>query len=145
MQDAWVFEHAVECPVPREFAWSFWTTVENWKLDADVETVELRGPFVSGSEGTTISRSSGRIEWRLADVNPGNSAVCEFPLPGATARFLWTFEDVGGRTRITQRASLAGENAASFFDGMSALEKGIPAGMQKLSDSMAQAAGGATK
>jgi len=27
MDEAWVFEHTVECSVSMEFAWDFWTNV----------------------------------------------------------------------------------------------------------------------
>ena len=139
--EAWSFEYSIECPVSREFAWQFWTDVRNWKLDADVEAIEMGGEFREGAAGATISRSSGRIEWRVGEMNPGHAAVIEFPLPGASGRFDWRFEDSGGGTRITQRASLRGERAAAFVGAVtSALEAGIPAGMQKLCDSMAKAA-----
>lgn len=136
------FEHSLECPVSREFAWRFWTTVDNWKLDADVESVELTGPFAAGSQGVTLTRSSGRIEWLLAEVEPEAGAVIEIVLPDALVRFRWTFEDAGGGTRITQRASLEGENAPSFLAAVAGLESGIPDGMRKLCDTMAEAAGG---
>jgi len=64
MDEMWAFSHSVKCPVTREFAWRFWTNVSNWRLDADVEAVELNGPFAAGSQGVTLMRSSGRIEWR---------------------------------------------------------------------------------
>ena len=35
MDEAWAFEHSVECPVTTEFAWRFWTDVNNWRLDTD--------------------------------------------------------------------------------------------------------------
>jgi polyketide cyclase/dehydrase/lipid transport protein len=141
MDEAWAFEHSVECPVTREFAWRFWTDVSNWRLDSDIESVELNGPFAGGSQGTTTTRTSGKIEWRLIDVHPvEKAAVVEIPLPGAICRFRWTFEDLGDRTRITQRVSIAGENAFSVINSMaSSLESSIPAGMRRLSESMAEA------
>ena len=39
----WTFEHTIECFVSSDFAWKFWTNVENWAVDADLESVELRG------------------------------------------------------------------------------------------------------
>jgi hypothetical protein len=36
----------------------------------------------------------------------------EVPAPGAVAKFVWTFEEVRGRARTTQRASLSGEQAS---------------------------------
>jgi hypothetical protein len=140
MEEAWAFEHSVECNVAREFAWNFWTDVSNWKIDADIESVELNGPFTEGSHGTTITRSAGRIEWRIAGVKAQSEAVLEVPLPGAMGRFHWTFQDLGGHTRITQRVSIGGEQAASFAEAMAAFESGIPAGMKTLCESMVRAA-----
>ncbi|HKV49369.1 MAG TPA: SRPBCC family protein [Candidatus Acidoferrales bacterium] len=142
MDDVWAFGHTVECDVSAEFAWKFWTNVENWKLDSDVVSVELQGPFAIGARGATQTKSSGRLEWRVADLGPGR-AVLEFPAPGAVARFAYTFEDAaGGRTRITQRVSLSGEKASMYVDTIAhALEAGIPEGMRKLCEAMEAAAG----
>src|SRR5215831_10332128 len=105
---AWTYEHSVDCEVTVEFAWDFWTNIKNWALDADVESVEIDGPFATGARGFTNSKSSGRIEWRLVEVRVGR-AVIEFPLPGAVGRCVWTFADTAGCTRITQRWMLQGE------------------------------------
>jgi hypothetical protein len=137
----WSFEHAVDCPVKPEFAWKFWTEVSNWILDADLESVELQGPFASGSKGTTVSRSSGTIEWRLADVERGRTATIEIAFPGATGRFRWTFEAAGKGTRITQHVSIEGPHAQDFVHVMSpGLESGIPIGMEKLCRKITEAA-----
>lgn len=138
---AWSFEHSVDCRVSVESAWRFWTTVSNWALDADVESVAIDGPFAAGARGFTLSKSSGRIEWRIAEAEMPR-AVIEFPLTGAVGRFAWSFEDVGGRTRITQRCTLEGEQARGYADAIaSSLEAGIPAGMRKLCAAMESAAG----
>jgi hypothetical protein len=133
---AWQFEHSVNCDVSLGSAWEFWTNVGNWALDADVESIEIDGPFAAGARGFTNSRSSGRIEWRVDEAEPGR-AVIVFPLPGATGRFVWTFKYVGGRTRITQRCSLEGERADDYAAAIGpSLEAGIPAGMEKLCRAM---------
>ena len=138
-EPAWKFEHSIECDVSPEFAWSFWTTVSNWAFDADVDSIELFGPFAAGSNGVTHSKSSGRVEWRIAAAEPGR-AVIEFPFPGAVGRFVWTFRDSGGHARITQLCTIEGEAGlplAQAFGPM--LEAGIPAGMQKLCENMERA------
>jgi hypothetical protein len=118
-----------------------WTDVSHWALDADIEFVEMDGPFRAGARGVTHSKSSGRVEWRVAEVEPGR-AVIEFPFPGVVARFAWVFEDVAGRTRITQCASLAGSEACQLADTFGpGLQAGIPGGMEKLSLIMQAAAG----
>ena len=139
--EAWAFQHTVACPVTREFAWRFWTDVRNWRFDVDIESIELNGPFAAGSHGVTVTRSSGRIEWRLTDVQSGSEVVFEICLPGAILRFRWKFEDLGGRTRMTQRVGIEGEQALSLVTAVaSSLEPGIPAGMQKLCETMSKAA-----
>ena len=125
--------------MPLAVAWQFWTTVDNWRLDADVESIELDGAFEAGSRGVTVSRRSGRIEWRIASVE-GTGATIEFPAGSAVGRFQWRFEDVGGcATRITQRVSVAGEGAALLAAQIAPLfEANLPAGMQKLCDAMSR-------
>ena len=141
MSQPWSFEHAVECPVTRDFAWKYWTTVSNWILDPDVESVVLDGPFASGARGVTLSRSSGKIEWQIADVEPGRAATMELVLPGAVSRFRWLFEDAGKATRIVQRVSIEGPHANDFVQVMSPnLESGIPLGMEKLCRKITDAA-----
>lgn len=135
MDSVWSFEFSVDCAVPLDFAWLYWTNVKNWAIDLDVESVVLNGPFEPGSCGTTISKSAGPIEWRIADVQHGR-AVLEFPASGALATFIWTFVDSEGGTKITQRADLSGPDAAKYVDFAKALETGIPAGMRKLCEAM---------
>jgi hypothetical protein len=137
---AWAFEHSVCCEFTVEFAWDFWTNVENWAFDSDIESVEIDGPFASGTRGFTNSKSSGRIEWRIVEVGVGK-AVIEFNLPGAVGRFVWTFEVAVGCTRITQRCTLQGEQADTYAKAVAPrLEVGIPAGMKKLCRAMVDAA-----
>jgi hypothetical protein len=136
MDEVWSFEHSVLCAVSTEFAWEFWTDVRTWALDVDVESVELDGDFAAGTHGVTLSRSSGRIEWRIAEVQPGR-AVLEFAAPCVVARFVWTFENQGDGTKITQRAELSGNDAAQYIASFGKrLQTGIPVGMRKLCDAM---------
>src|SRR5690242_451251 len=81
-EEAWRFEHSVECDATAEFAWAFWSDVQNWHVDADVESIEMDGPFAAGTHGRTFSKTSGRIEWRVVEATP-RKAIIEFPLPDA--------------------------------------------------------------
>lgn len=133
---AWAFEHSVDCRVAADAAWRYWTNVVNWRLDADVESIEIDGPFAIGARGVTQSKSSGRIEWRIADVQE-LSATIEFPLAGAVGRFVWTFQPSGTGTRIRQRCTLEGEKAGDYAQAVApSLEAGIPDGMRKLCERM---------
>ncbi|HYY58570.1 MAG TPA: SRPBCC family protein [Pyrinomonadaceae bacterium] len=138
------FEHSIECPVSRDFAWQFWSNVENWAaVDPAVESVELSGPFVAGTKGTTKPRGLAPTEWELIEAQDGRRAVIGLAVPGAVLRFLWTFEDTAcGGTLITQRVTLGGERAGDYAAGMKELEKGVPEGMRSLAQGIIRAAGG---
>lgn len=140
MEEIWAFEHSVQCPVPREFAWDYWTDVSNWTLDSDVDFVELEGAFAPGVRGVTQSKTSGRVEWQIAEVAPPGRAVIEFAAPGAVARFVWTFTQMEDGTRMTQRFSLAGEQAQNYVEAVGVgMKAGIPQGMEKLCQAMVAA------
>ena len=140
MDEIRIFEYSIECRVSIAFAWNFWTNVSNWTLDADVDTVELHGPFAPGTHGLTQSKSLGQIKWRIAEVQPGKAAL-EFPAPGVLATFTWLFEDIGQRTRIAQRASFSGEQAAIYAKSIGPnLQSGALPGMHKLCETMEAAA-----
>ena len=140
MDEILIFEHSIECRVSIAFAWAFWTNVSNWALDDDVDAVELHGPFAPGTHGLTRSKSLGQIEWRIAEVQPGK-AILEFPAPGVLATFIWLFEDIDQRTRITQRATFSGEQSAIYAESIGpSLKAGAPAGMRKLCETMEAAA-----
>jgi len=129
---AYSFEHSVDCAVPRDFAWAFWTDPRNWAIDADVESYEIEGPFAAGTAGHTVSKRSGRTEWRIAEVEAWR-AVIEFPLEDAVARFTWTFAENGAGVRMTQRFTLEGVKAAGYAAAFGpAMEANIPAGMATL-------------
>ena len=130
----WEFEHSVETSARREFAWDFWTNVDNWVLDTSVEWVRLSGPFATGSKGATKSPGLDPVAWTLREVIPQQQASIEMVLDGATLLFEWRFEDTPpGGTLITQRARLTGEKAELFAELVGPeFEAGIPLGMQKL-------------
>lgn len=131
---SWSFEHQIRVAAPREFVWQFWSDFRNWAIDADIERVDLDGPFAAGAKGLTISRKSGPIAWKVAAANPPSGAVIEIDAGGATGRFEWSFDaENEGTTRVTQRASLHGPEAAAMaLAAGPELAAGIPIGMEKL-------------
>lgn len=139
----WTFEHSVACRASRDFAWRFWTEVSNWSVvDSSVEAATLNGPFQSGTTGTTKPRGGAPIQWQLAEVHEGSSAVVLILVPGAALRFAWKFDDSGaGATRLTQRASIEGEKAQDYMATVAPeLERNMPQGMRKLAEAMEKAA-----
>jgi hypothetical protein len=70
-----MFGYSVDCGASFDFAWSFWTDVSNWRLDPDVESVELYGCFAAGARGVMNSRSSRRVEWRIVKAQDLQAAT----------------------------------------------------------------------
>jgi hypothetical protein len=135
------FEHSIEIPVNRDFAWEYWTNVANWMFDTSVETVALDGPFEAGANGVTKPRGLTPIQWKLVEVEAPSAALIEIPLPDAAARFRWSFEDAAtSGVRITQRVTLEGARAADYEQAMAGLVGGIPQGMQKMAEVITKAA-----
>jgi len=136
------FEHSIECQVARDFAWKFWTNIDNWAVvDPAVEWAKLEGPFIAGTKGRTKPRGADTNEWKLAEVEEGKRAVIELAAPGATVKFHWSFADLpGGGVRMKQKITLEGERTAEYEEGMKLLEKGVPYGMEKLAEAMLKAA-----
>lgn len=130
----WQFEHTIECPVSRAFAWQFWSDVNNWPVvDPGVEAVEINGPFAAGAIITTKPVGMPPVVGHLVEVEEAERACIEVPAPGAVARFLWLFADIGGGTRVRQQVSITGEQADHYAQTMGpGLASGIPAGMEKL-------------
>lgn len=137
------FEHSVECPAAREFAWGFWSDLRNWtSVDPALESVTVDGPFAAGARGETRPRGQAPVSWRLAEVSEGRGATFEVAVPGAALRFAWTFEEAAaGGTRVTQRVTLGGDRAGEHLGGMKMLEQGIPVGMRRLAEAIANEAG----
>ncbi len=141
-QVAWELSHSVETEATLAFAWAYMTSVANWN-DPPAE-FELHGPFVTGSRGTTRMPGQEPRLWQLREVITMKSYTIESPLERATISFEWCFEGLtNGRTRLTQRIVLTGENASAFVEGIQAVfTSSLPAGMNKIAAAMARAQAG---
>src|SRR5262249_26930497 len=108
-------QHSVEADVSCSFAWNWRTNIENW--DDPPAQFQLLGPFASGSWGTTQLPGQEPMRWHIREVRPDNSFVIDMPLDRAVLTFEWLFEPVEHhRTRITQRITLSGDNAAAYAE-----------------------------
>ncbi|WP_299530804.1 hypothetical protein [Ulvibacterium sp.] len=138
----WQFEHSVECNSHKSFAWAFWTDVSNWeRLEGKaVEWIKLHGPFAIGTSGATKTPGQHPYTWTITQLEPERSATIEMPLDGAVFCNIIMMESMGpNRTQITQRLSLAGENAPDFAKGMRTFETSAPQGLKKLAKAIESA------
>jgi hypothetical protein len=137
----YTFEYSIDCPVTKDFAWQFWTNVDNWaRVDPVVEAVEIDGLFAAGTNGVTQIKGSSPVEWKLIEVKNVETATIEILAPGAAIRFHWVFrESSTSSTVITQYVTLAGERAADYLEGIKQLEQNLPAGMNRLAEAIVKA------
>jgi len=130
----WEFAHSVECAVPREVAWGYWTNAENW--DDPPARFEFDGPFAAGTRLKTILPER-ELESVIRQVVEGHSARIEMDMMPAVVAFDWGFEELDGRrTKITQRIRLSGHGAEALVEQARMLEQSVPLGMQKQAGNM---------
>lgn len=135
---AWETRHSVEVQADVEFAWRYWTNVRNW--DDPPARFEFAGPFVESARGLTHLPGQPPIEWYVRNVKPGSAATIEIPADNAAMSFEWMFESAGeGRTQLTQRIVLRGENAQSYLEYAKVLDENLPIGMKKTASAIENA------
>jgi hypothetical protein len=136
---AWEMTHSVETNASPSLAWNYWTNVANW--DDPPAKFAMEGPFAAGTRGATQLPGQDPLHWIIRKATPPDAATIEIELPGATLSFEWRFDAIAdGRTRLTQRVVLAGENAEAYrSQAQSTLTATLPAGMAKIADAMARA------
>jgi hypothetical protein len=138
---AWQLEYSVEAEVSPAFAWQFRTDVSNWN-DPPAQFA-LDGPFEAGTRGTTQLPGQETLHWSIREVRHGESFVTEMPLDRATLAFEWYFDLVSeGRTKLTQRIVLSGENAGTYAAQVEAgFGQNLADGMKRIAAEMAAAQG----
>ena len=138
-QLAWELMHSVETEATPAFAWTYMTNVANW--DDPPAEFELEGPFAAGSRGTSRLPGQEPLQWHIQEVSPTRSYRIEALLDGAYLSFEWGFDELAdGRTRLTQRVVLEGDNAAAYAEQVqAAFTSSLPAGMNRIAAAMARA------
>ncbi|MFD9359527.1 polyketide cyclase [Streptomyces sp. NPDC060031] len=112
----WVYEHSLETTAAPEAIWHLWTDVENWGTwNADIEKIELRGPFAAGSEITMTPAGQDPVELRIAEVAEGESFVDEARFDGLVLRTAHRIERLDGTAaaavRVVYRMEITGAGA----------------------------------
>lgn len=89
--------------------WAWYADVARWpQFDGGVGSVELAGPFASGTRGK-VTLSNGRaVPIRLREVQDGRSFTDVQRLRGVTVTTRHLLEPDGAVTRITHTVSLGG-------------------------------------
>jgi hypothetical protein len=63
----WAYEHSIETSAAPEAIWQLWADVQSWgRWNADIEKIEIRGPFAAGSEITMTPAGQNPVRLRIA-------------------------------------------------------------------------------
>ncbi|TCO58419.1 SRPBCC family protein [Actinocrispum wychmicini] len=109
------YEHTETTTAKTNAVWALWANVNRWTdWDTSVKSVTIDGPFEVGSTGTMIIDGQPPIPYRLVEVTAGRSFADVTEIPGATLRFVHTLDEVDGRTVVTHRVEIEGEQAAEL-------------------------------
>ena len=109
----WEYEYAAETSASPEAIWRLWADVETWReWNADIETVELQGPFAEGSTIAMTPVGQETVYLRLAEVRENELFVDEAEIGGATLRTTHRLDPLGdGRLRVSYRMEITGPAA----------------------------------
>jgi hypothetical protein len=109
----WVTEHSVETTAPSEAIWRQWSNVRGWpEWNADIERIELDGPFAAGSRITMTPRGQEPVELRIAEAVEPELFVDEADFGEIVVRTSHRVERLDERrARISYRMEISGPGA----------------------------------
>ena len=109
---------SVVSTAPADKVWKIWSDTSTWgEWNPNVTTMELQGPFATGSKATMNTKAGQHHKMRIVEVQPGRGFVLETNvIPGTTFRFNCRVEPVGAETKISQTVEVKGP--LGFLGGM---------------------------
>jgi hypothetical protein len=109
----WEAEHSTETSAPQQEIWRLWADVAGWPAcNADIEEIELSGPFAAGSKIRMSPIGQEQIELRIAEAVEPELFVDETDLGEVVVRTIHRVQTLdGGRARVTYRMEITGSAA----------------------------------
>jgi uncharacterized protein YndB with AHSA1/START domain len=106
----WEAEYSIETRATPEEIWRLWADVAGWPAwNADIEEIELSGPFAAGSTIRMTPIDQEPIELRIAEAVEPELFVDEADLGEIVVRTIHRAEQVdGGRARVSYRMEITG-------------------------------------
>jgi uncharacterized protein YndB with AHSA1/START domain len=109
----WSTEHSIETRAAPERIWQLWADVAGWpEWNADIERIELVGPFAAGSRIVMTPGGQEPIELRISDAVEPERFVDEADFDEVVVRTTHRVERSGGDcSQITYRMEISGRQA----------------------------------
>jgi len=109
---------SVVSTAPADKVWKIWSDTSTWgEWNPNVTTMELHGPFATGSTAIMHTKAGQHHKMRIVDVQAGRGFVLETNvIPGTTFRFNCRVEPVGAEAKISQTVEVKGP--LGFLGGM---------------------------
>lgn len=109
----WATEHSVETTASPEAIWRLWSDVGSWpEWNADIEHIEISGPFAQGSTISMTPIGDDPVELRIAEAAEPDLFVDEADLGDVVVRTTHRIARLDeGRIRVTYRMEITGPAA----------------------------------
>jgi hypothetical protein len=104
------YGESVETTASPDRVWKVWSDTSTWgDWNPNVSTMEMAGPFQSGTSVVMNTRADQHHKMRLLDVQPGSGFALETNVvPGTTFRFNCRIAPGVGKTVISQHVQVKG-------------------------------------
>jgi uncharacterized protein YndB with AHSA1/START domain len=111
----WTSEQGIETPASPEAIWRLWSDVAGWpEWNADIEHIEISGPFAAGSTISMTPIGQDAVELRVTEAVEPDLFVDEANLGDVVVRTTHRVERLeGDRSRVTYRMEISGPAADS--------------------------------
>ena len=111
----WTNEQSIETTASPEAIWRLWSEVAGWpEWNADIERIEISGPFAAGSTISMTPIGQQPVELRVVDALEPELFVDEASLGDVVVRTIHRVESLeGDRSRVTYRMEISGPAADS--------------------------------
>jgi Polyketide cyclase / dehydrase and lipid transport len=109
----WINEQSIETAASPEAIWRLWSVVAGWpEWNADIERIEISGPFAPGSTISMTPVGQEPVELRIAEAVEPGLFVDEVDLGDVVVRTIHRVErGEGERNRIVYRMEISGPAA----------------------------------
>ncbi|WP_062647708.1 SRPBCC family protein [Streptomyces maremycinicus] len=109
----WEYEHSIETTATPEAVWRLWADVPSWGTwNAEIEKIEIDGPFAAGARITMTPPGDDPIVLRLAEAVEGERFVDEARFGDLLLRTVHRIERIdGSRIRVVYRMEITGTGA----------------------------------